>query len=82
MPGLVPGIHVFSEEDQDVDGRDKPGHDGDNALRLRLIRPTVLTLAAVAQNLPAAKNCCPGLTSPEIPYPAFLSRNGLFDFTN
>jgi hypothetical protein len=30
MPGLVPGIHVFSLlMKQDVDGRDKPGHDGD-----------------------------------------------------
>jgi len=27
MPGLVPGIHVFSAAGQDVDGRDKPGHD-------------------------------------------------------
>jgi hypothetical protein len=28
MPGLVPGIHVFLLlEKQDVDGRDKPGHD-------------------------------------------------------
>jgi hypothetical protein len=28
MPGLVPGIHVFlSHRSQDVDGRDKPGHD-------------------------------------------------------
>jgi hypothetical protein len=28
MPGLVPGIHVFFADDkQDVDGRDKPGHD-------------------------------------------------------
>ena len=27
MPGLVPGIHVFLVEIQDVDGRDKPGHD-------------------------------------------------------
>jgi hypothetical protein len=26
MPGLVPGIHVL--RNQDVDGRDKPGHDG------------------------------------------------------
>jgi hypothetical protein len=26
MPGLVPGIHAFCHE-QDVDGRDKPGHD-------------------------------------------------------
>jgi hypothetical protein len=30
MPGLVPGIHVFAElkRRKDVDGRDKPGHDG------------------------------------------------------
>jgi hypothetical protein len=29
MPGLVPGIHVFLLATlQDVDGRDKPGHDG------------------------------------------------------
>jgi hypothetical protein len=28
MPGLVPGIHVFlSTASEDVDGRDKPGHD-------------------------------------------------------
>src|SRR5216683_790366 len=28
MPGLVPGIHVFYRPcSQDVDGRDKPGHD-------------------------------------------------------
>jgi hypothetical protein len=28
MPGLVPGIHVlFIGGNQDVDGRDKPGHD-------------------------------------------------------
>src|SRR5947209_5259417 len=32
MPGLVPGIHVFlafSSGKQDVDGRDKPGHDAE-----------------------------------------------------
>jgi hypothetical protein len=27
MPGLVPGIHVFRSNKQDVDCRDKPGHD-------------------------------------------------------
>jgi hypothetical protein len=28
MPGLVPGIHVFLfAEQEDVDGRDKRGHD-------------------------------------------------------
>jgi hypothetical protein len=29
MPGLVPGIHAFLVWlPKDVDGRDKPGHDG------------------------------------------------------
>jgi hypothetical protein len=33
MPGLVPGIHDFGQtkdfaRKKDVDGRDKPGHDG------------------------------------------------------
>jgi hypothetical protein len=28
MPGLVPGIHAFLASVKDVDGRDKPGHDG------------------------------------------------------
>jgi hypothetical protein len=28
IPGLVPGIHVlFSAEEEDVDGQDKPGPD-------------------------------------------------------
>jgi hypothetical protein len=27
MPGLVPGIHVLAAR-KNVDGRDKPGHDG------------------------------------------------------
>jgi hypothetical protein len=32
MPGLVPGIHVLLSpisRNKDVDGRDKPGHDGE-----------------------------------------------------
>jgi len=29
MPGLGRAIHVFPEHPQDVDGRDKPGHDDD-----------------------------------------------------
>ena len=28
MPGLDPGIHVVSLGEEDVDGRDEPGHDG------------------------------------------------------
>jgi len=27
MPGLVPGIHVVPRTPDDVDARDKPGHD-------------------------------------------------------
>jgi hypothetical protein len=30
MPGLVPGIHVSAAK-EGVDGRDKPGHDGERA---------------------------------------------------
>jgi hypothetical protein len=30
MPALVAGIHAFARDKEDVDGRDKPGHD--NAL--------------------------------------------------
>jgi hypothetical protein len=32
MPGFMPGIHVFFPA-QDVDGRDKPGHDDVASLR-------------------------------------------------
>jgi hypothetical protein len=36
MPGLVPGIHVFlSWCIKDVDGRDKPGHDGGDQAEMR-----------------------------------------------
>jgi hypothetical protein len=31
MPGLVPSIHVNNCNKKDVDGRDKPGHDGEKA---------------------------------------------------
>ena len=29
----VPGIHVFSTARKDVDGRDKPGHDGKEGVK-------------------------------------------------
>jgi hypothetical protein len=36
MPGLVPGIHVFLDVgSNDVDGRDKPGHDDNSSLQRR-----------------------------------------------
>jgi len=41
MPGLVPGIHVFlwwlSKED--VDGRDKPGHDAASCYEVMIMIP-------------------------------------------
>jgi len=37
MPGLVPGIHVLEGSAQEgVDGRDKPGHDGDLRMTIDL----------------------------------------------
>ncbi|RXG99761.1 hypothetical protein EAS62_00805 [Bradyrhizobium zhanjiangense] len=41
MPGLVPGIHVLRTARQHVDGRDKPGHDGEEM-------PEPITLALLA----------------------------------
>jgi hypothetical protein len=35
MPALVSGIHVFFATIKDVDGRDKPGHDGRESQGLR-----------------------------------------------
>jgi hypothetical protein len=44
MPGLVPGIHVsWQHTKKDVDGRDKPGHDG-KANHFRWNRSTVRIL--------------------------------------
>jgi len=33
MPGPLPSIHVFRAAVKDVDGRDKPGHDGSGSLQ-------------------------------------------------
>jgi hypothetical protein len=49
MPGLVPGIHVLLPLcRQDVDGRDKPGHDsraGCRAARMRMIVRSIWAIA-------------------------------------
>jgi hypothetical protein len=38
MPGLVPGIHVLGRSSKkNVDGRDRPGHDGVEASSPRQI---------------------------------------------
>jgi hypothetical protein len=39
MPGLAPGIHFFRQS-QDVDGRDKPGHDGNRRVLTSLTIPS------------------------------------------
>src|SRR5215212_5539377 len=50
MPGLVPGIHAFLSSTlnkQDVDGRDKPGHDVERLLtnsHLEYLRVALLDL--------------------------------------
>jgi hypothetical protein len=36
MPGFMPGIHVFSLVKQDVDGRDKPGHDAIESFKRKM----------------------------------------------
>ena len=41
MPGLVPGIHVFLCRKQDVDGRDKRGHDVQCGSRREQLPPVV-----------------------------------------
>jgi hypothetical protein len=47
MPGLVPGIHVFlSLATEDVDGRDKPGHDGSVFGTIPALRSSVKNAAA------------------------------------
>ena len=50
MPGLVPGIHVLAASRKDVDGRDKPGHDGreypQNNPTIRPSAPTSIWSAA------------------------------------
>jgi hypothetical protein len=48
MLGLVPGIHVLlpQPQKQGVDGRDKPGHDGESYNRL-CCRPLSREVAAI-----------------------------------
>jgi hypothetical protein len=46
MPGLVPGIHVFgTTSKEDVDGRDKPGHD-EEATHSQYVRQRLRMLTA------------------------------------
>jgi hypothetical protein len=46
MPGLVPGIHVLrSGSKKDVDGRDKPGHDGKAGAMPDYFAPSITSIA-------------------------------------
>src|SRR5712672_2160126 len=42
MPGLDPGIHELLEQKTDVDGRDKPGHDGSMSIVIWTTTPWTL----------------------------------------
>ncbi|MDI1267086.1 MAG: hypothetical protein PS018_27870 [bacterium] len=57
MPGLVPGIHVFvTTSKEGVDGRVKPGHDGQNLYTFgRLHLPIALIPRRHADTVPRAK---------------------------
>jgi hypothetical protein len=60
MPGLVPGIHVLlGRGAKDVDGRDKPGHDGRNGTwrsKQRIVQLLPFWIHVVNQsNLPRAR---------------------------
>jgi hypothetical protein len=48
MPGFMPGIHVFGLWKQDVDGRDKPGHDDQVQLNSGSERNFVVHVVALA----------------------------------
>jgi flagella basal body P-ring formation protein FlgA len=68
MPGLVPGIHVLLSKTcrkEDVDGRDKPGHDekGSGSLRRALARAIILALGLAAA-VPAAAQVRIAATEP------------------
>ena len=61
MPGLVPGIHVFSRTTKDVDGRDEPGHDETSSLHSNVNHASnMITLRSV---LPAFMLAKPSLIS-------------------
>jgi hypothetical protein len=51
LPGLVPGIHVFEalKAKQDVDGRDKLGHDEKRLSFKKLERPPKILAAFSAR---------------------------------
>ena len=56
MPGLVPGIHVFlAQRNQDVDGRDKPGHDGDDSYCFSPTRAFLASVASHTMRLPRSR---------------------------
>jgi hypothetical protein len=45
-PGFVPAIHAFGKEKQDVDARDKRGHDELQATAIEYKTPNVRVLFA------------------------------------
>jgi hypothetical protein len=53
MAGLIPGIHVLTAlRLEDVDGRDKPGHDEKGRINLRIAFPAAGESAYFMRALP------------------------------
>ena len=67
MPGLVPGIHAFLSLTikQDVDGRDKPGHDVERVVyvEILLLRPAQHDVAFGAESFAVRTSATNGKAS-------------------
>jgi uncharacterized tellurite resistance protein B-like protein len=78
MPGLVPGIHVFQFlSKKDVDGRDKPGHDGYFSAAADSCRSVMRGLVLSIARTPVLTHISrtadrPGSRKPELPVGSFM----------
>jgi 3-oxoacyl-[acyl-carrier protein] reductase len=51
MPGFIPGIRAFLSGTQDVDGRDKPGHDGESEMTTKELDGKVAIVTGAGRNI-------------------------------
>jgi hypothetical protein len=58
MPALGAGIHVFSASSEDVDGRDKPGHDASLWLDVNAPCPKTLRRSHPARSVGSITPIC------------------------